>query len=244
MPNLKLTLEYDGSQFYGWQCQPNLRTVQGEVERAIGILFCEKIRVNAAGRTDAGVHAFGQVINFKTSQTLNLETLPRSLNGILSRDVVIKDVKIVPEDFHARFDAISRQYVYVLSRQPVAVGRRFHYFAKFPLNLAAIRLASKYLIGKHSFRAFCPRNTDDPHFLSCIEFIRWKEIGDKVFMRVRANRFLRNMVRIIVGTMIDVGRGFLKPEDVLDILNSGQRAKAGFTAPPQGLFFEKVRYLL
>lgn len=242
MRNFKLILEYDGSKFYGWQFQPQLRTVQGEVERALEVLLRERVRVNVAGRTDTGVHAYGQVINFKSETEIAPANLPRSLNGILSRDVVVKYAEIAPPDFHARFDAISRQYRYVLSRYPVAVGRGYAYFCKFSLNLPAMKRAAQHLLGEHNFRAFCSSATEDPHYLSRVEEVEWKDNGEKIMMRIRANRFLRGMVRIIVGTLIEVGRGRMAPEQVGTILQQQQRVAAGMTAPPHGLFLEKVYY--
>jgi tRNA pseudouridine38-40 synthase len=240
--NYKLILEYDGSKFYGWQVQPGMRTVQGEVENALQILFRESIRVNVAGRTDAGVHALGQVINFRSAVELPLAGVPRSLNGILSHDVVVKKIELAPADFHARYDAKSRQYFYVLSKFPVAVGRHYAFFCKFPLDLAAMREASQYLLGEHDFRAFCDASTEDSHYLSRMELIEWEETEERIKLIIRANRFLRSMVRIIVGTMIDVGRGKLAPAQVKDILDSRRRSEASFTAPPHGLFLEKVFY--
>jgi tRNA pseudouridine38-40 synthase len=242
MINYELILEYDGSKFYGWQVQPRMRTVQGEVERALQILFRETIRVNVAGRTDAGVHALGQVINFCTEVELPLTDIPRSLNGILPHDVVVKKAEFVPIEFHARYSALSRQYFYVLSRMPVAVGRHYAFFCKFPLEVAAMREASQHLVGEHDFRAFCDSNTEDPHYLSRVELIEWEDTEERIKLYVRANRFLRSMVRIILGTMIDVGRGKLAPPQVKEILESRQRTKASFTAPPHGLFLEKVFY--
>ncbi len=242
MPNAKLILEYDGSKFYGWQFQPQLRTVQGEVERALEVLLREKVRVNVAGRTDTGVHACGQVINFKTEVEIPTANLPRSLNGILSRDVVVKHAEMVPPDFHARFDAMSRQYRYVLSRYPVAVGRGYAYFCKFPLDVPVMQQAAQCLLGEHNFRAFCSTATEDPHYLSRVEEFEWKDNGEKIMMRIRANRFLRGMVRIIVGTLIEVGRGRMAPEQVGAILQQQQRVAAGMTASPHGLFLEKVYY--
>lgn len=240
--NYKLILEYDGSKFYGWQVQPGMRTVQGEVENALQILFRESIRVNVAGRTDAGVHALGQVINFRTAVELPLAGMSRSLNGILSHDVVVKKVELAPADFHARHDAKSRQYFYVLSKFPVAVGRHYAFFCKFPLDVAAMREASQHLLGEHDFRAFCDASSEDPHYLSRMELIDWEETEERLKLIIRANRFLRSMVRIIVGTMIDVGRGKLTPPQVKDILDSRRRTEASFTAPPHGLFLEKVFY--
>jgi tRNA pseudouridine38-40 synthase len=240
--NYKLTLEYDGSKFYGWQIQPGLRTVQGEVERALQILFRETLRVNVAGRTDTGVHALGQVINFRTAVAMPLVDIPRSLNGILSHDVVVKTAEAAAPDFHARYDAKSRQYFYMLSRYPVAIGRHYAFFCKFPLDVAAMREASQHLLGEHDFRAFCDASTADPHYLSRVEILEWEETAERIKCIIRANRFLRSMIRIILGTMIDVGRGKLAPAQVKDILDSRKRAEAGFTAPPHGLFLEKVVY--
>ncbi|MDZ7290060.1 MAG: tRNA pseudouridine(38-40) synthase TruA [candidate division KSB1 bacterium] len=242
MFNYKLTLEYDGSKFYGWQVQPGMRTVQGEVERALQILFRETIRVNVAGRTDSGVHALGQVINFHSAVELPQENIPRSLNGILPHDVVVKKVELVPLDFHARFSALSRQYFYVLSRMPVAVGRHYAFFCKFPLTVEAMREAAQYFLGEHDFRAFCDTDTEDPHYLSHVEMIDWEDTGERIKLYIRANRFLRSMVRIIIGTLIDVGRGKLAPQQVKEILESRKRTEASFTAPPHGLFLEKVFY--
>jgi tRNA pseudouridine38-40 synthase len=195
-----------------------------------------------AGRTDAGVHALGQVINFNSAAELPLRNLPRSLNGILSHDVVVKIAELAPAEFHARYDAKSRQYFYVLSRFPVAVGRHYAFFCKFPLEVGLMREASQHLIGEHDFRAFCDSNTEDPHYLSRVELIEWEETGERIKLVIRANRFLRSMVRIILGTMIDVGRGKLTPAQVKEILESRQRTAASFTAPPHGLFLEKVFY--
>ncbi len=240
--NYKLTLEYDGSKFYGWQVQPGMRTVQSEVERALKILFREVIRVNVAGRTDSGVHALGQVINFHSAIELPLKDIPRSLNGILAHDVAVKIVELAPSAFHARHSAVSRQYFYVLSRFPVAVGRHYAFFCKFPLEVAAMREASLHLLGEHDFRAFCDTSTEDPHYLSRVELIEWEDTGERIKLIIRANRFLRSMVRIIVGTMIDVGRGKLTPPQVKEILESRKRTEASFTAPPHGLFLDRVFY--
>ncbi len=242
MLNLKLTLEYDGSKFYGWQYQPRLRTVQGEVERALEVLLREKVHVNVAGRTDAGVHALGQICNFKTHVAVDPNTIPRSLNGILSHDVVVKRVEPVPLEFHARYDALSRQYCYVISRYPVAVGRGYAFFSKFPLDLELVKQASQHLLGEHNFRAFCSGATEDPHYLSFVEELAWEDHGDKIVMRIRANRFLRSMVRVIVGSLLQVGRGKMPPEDIAKILAQQNRVDAGATAKPHGLFLEKVFY--
>lgn len=242
MPNIKLILEYDGSNFCGWQYQPKRRTVQSEVQRALKILLKEEVGLHVAGRTDAGVHALNQVANFRTLVAVEPQRLPRKLNGILPRDVVVKQAEFVPEAFHARYDAVSRQYLYVLSRHPVAVGRGYAYFCKFPLAVEAMQAAAQHLLGEHNFRAFCASNTEDPHYLSRVEMVQWEDSGEKILVRLRANRFLRSMVRIIIGTLIEVGRGALPADEVAAILANQKRVQAGATAPPHGLFLERVYY--
>lgn len=242
MPTYKLTIEYDGTRFHGWQFQPKLRTVQGELQKALKVLLKQDVVLHAAGRTDTGVHALGQVASFAYDQALDLVLTQRSLNGILKHDAVVKSVEIVADDFHARYRAVARQYFYVLSRTPVAVGRHYAFFCKFPLELERMRRACSPLLGEHDFRAFCESGTEDPHYLSRVELAQWEDHGDRWIFRIRANRFLRSMVRILVGTMIDIGRGHMEPEAMAEILAGRERRRAGFTAPAVGLFLEKVFY--
>lgn len=242
MPTYKLTLEYDGTKFHGWQFQRKLRTVQGELQKALTILLRQEVQAHVAGRTDTGVHALGQVVSFRCDQALDAAAACRSLNGILPHDVVVKNFELVADDFHARFSATARQYFYVLSHAPVAVGRHYAFFCKFPLDLDRMQRACPPLLGEHDFRAFCDATTDDPHFLSRVDCAAWEEQGERWIFRIRANRFLRSMVRIIVGTMIDIGRDRMEPEAIAEILSGRERRHAGFTAPATGLFLEKVFY--
>lgn len=242
MPTYKLTLEYDGTKFHGWQLQHKLRTVQAEVQKALAVLLRQDIQIQVAGRTDAGVHALGQVASFRCEQEVVAEVARRSLNGILPHDVVVKNVELVSDDFHPRFCAAARQYLYVLTRSPLAVYRHYAFFCKFALDFERMQRACPALLGEHDFRAFCEAGTDDLHFLSRVDYAAWEEQGERYLFRIRANRFLRSMVRIIVGTMIDIGRGRMEPESVAEILTRRERRRAGFTAPAVGLFLEKVFY--
>lgn len=242
MPTYKLTIEYDGTRFHGWQYQPKLRTVQGELQKALKVLLKHDFVLYAAGRTDTGVHALGQVASFRYDQELDPALTQRSLNGIMKHDMVVKRFETVADDFHARFSALARQYFYVLSRTPIAVGRYHAFFCKFPLVFERMQRACPPLLGEHDFRAFCESGTEDPNYLSRVEVAQWEDQGERWIFRIRANRFLRSMVRILVGTMIDIGRGRMEPEAMGEILAGRERRRAGFTAPPVGLFLEKVFY--
>jgi tRNA pseudouridine38-40 synthase len=242
MRNVKLLLEYDGTDFCGWQWQPKGRSVQGTLQAALKLLLQEEIKVTAAGRTDAGVHALGQVANFKTDSSLDVKSIRLGLNSYLPPDIVVIEADDVHDNFHARFDAIKRKYRYVIAKRPRAIGRRFSWYCKYDLNLKAIRNASGYLLGEHAFNAFCNANEEESHYLCNVETIDWKETGDTINLEICANRFLRNMVRILVGTFVEVGRGKMKPETVKALLDSKDRNKSVFVAPAKGLFLEKVYY--
>ncbi|MFQ5824848.1 MAG: tRNA pseudouridine(38-40) synthase TruA [bacterium] len=242
MRNIKLTLEYDGTNFCGWQWQPKGRTVQDTLQCSLKELLQESPTVIASGRTDAGVHALGQVVNFKTENTLDLNSICLGLNSFLPSDITILQAEEVDEKFHARFDAVKRKYRYVISKRPKAVGRYYSWFCKYDLNLDKIKKASEVLIGEHEFFAFSRANDEELHYLCNLESARWKETEEEIILDICANRFLHNMVRIIVGTMVDVGRGKLAPEEMKNIMETRNRDRAGFTAPPQGLFLVKVYY--
>jgi tRNA pseudouridine38-40 synthase len=242
MRNIKLTLEYDGTDFCGWQWQPRGRTAQGTLQNAVKELLQESPTLIAAGRTDAGVHALGQVVNFKTENTLDVKSIQLGLNSYLPHDMVVWEVEEVAEKFHARFDAVKRKYRYVISKRPKAIGRQYSWYCKYDLDLEKVRRASECLIGQHVFFAFSKANKEESHYLCNVESVNWSESEDEIILEICANRFLHNMVRIIVGTMVDVGRGKLAPQAVEKILETQERDRAGFTAPPQGLFMEKIFY--
>ncbi len=242
MRNIKLILEYDGADFCGWQYQPNDRTVQGVLESSLARLLQESPTVYASGRTDAGVHALGQVANFKTETELTLDSIQNGVNSYLSADVRVLSVEEVSQAFHSRFDAVKRTYRYFITKKPKAVGRQYSWFCKYKLELSEIRKASEFLVGKHSFEAFAKVNEEERHYLCNVENVGWDENEEELSFTISANRFLHHMVRTIVGTIVDVGRGKLLPKEIKDILVSGDRRRAGNVAPAHGLFLVKVDY--
>lgn len=242
MRNIKLLLEYDGTDFHGWQYQPGLRTIQGDLEQALEKIFRCDIAVIGAGRTDAGVHARGQVANFRLDHPMPPDKIMAALNGNLSRDVRILAVAEVPLEFHARFDAIRRHYSYTIARQERAINRFYCWTYRSPLDVVRMQEASNYLLGEHDFRAFC--RVDDPQegYLCSIEKIHWEQLANALILSIIGNRFLHHMVRIIVGTMINVGRGFTAVAEIPAILESRDRNNAGPTVPAKGLCLERIDY--
>jgi len=242
MRNIKVELEYDGSEFCGWQWQPNGRSVQGVLQDAAEALLQQLTNVVGAGRTDAGVHALGQVAHFKTASDLDLRAIRLGLNSYLPADVRVLGASEVDDRFHARFSAISRTYRYVVSTTMRAIARQYTWFCKYKLDVDKIQIASEFLTGTHCFATFSKRSATEEHYLCDLKEIRWELHDGSLVMEVTANRFLHNMVRIIVGTMVDVGRGKLGPDGVRDMLNSGDKSRVGSTAPPHGLFLVRVNY--
>jgi tRNA pseudouridine38-40 synthase len=240
--NLKLTLEYDGTNFCGWQYQPDQRSVQGELESALARLTCETIPVTAAGRTDSGVHALGQVVNFHTTSTLPLATFVRGTNALLPCDVRVRRSEEVADSFNARYDATSRLYRYRIVLRPCAVGRQYVWYLPLQLDLRAMQEAVTSLVGQHDFVSFCQSGADLQHHRCHVHEAEWRQVDDEIFFQIRANRFVHNMVRIIVGTCVEVGRGALAPGAMAGILAARDRRAAGRTAPAQGLFLVQIFY--
>ncbi len=245
MRNLKLVLSYDGSEFHGWQTQPGFRTVQETLEQAIAAITQEtRIRANPSGRTDAGVHAVGQVVNFYTATRIPARQLIRAINSKLPQDVVVRDCVDMPQSFDANKDALRKLYRYVVYDRAVSdpFMRRYACHSRHPLDAAAMRRASHCLIGRHDFHSF---ETEWPNRLSSIRTITHlavNRVGDYLWLDVEADGFLYNMVRAIAGTLIYVGRGFWPEQRVAEILHAEDRREAGPTAPPQGLFLMRVTY--
>jgi tRNA pseudouridine38-40 synthase len=245
MRNLRLTLSYDGSDFNGWQTQPGYRTVQETLETAIAALTGEpRIRVNASGRTDAGVHAVGQVVNFYSITHHSPEVLVRAINAHLPPDVVVSAAADVPQAFDANRDAKRKLYRYVLHDGPVPNPflRRYCTHTRHCLDVAAMRRAAEPLKGRHDFHSF---ETDWPNRMSSVRTITHLAInrfGDWIWLDVEADGFLYNMVRAIAGTLMNVGRGYWPETQVAEILQAEDRAQAGPTAPAQGLFLMRVTY--
>jgi tRNA pseudouridine38-40 synthase len=245
MRNLKLTIRYDGTEFFGWQTQPGRRTVQETIEKAIGeITQQERVRLNCSGRTDSGVHAVGQVANTYLATKLSCEVLLKAINAKLPDDVSVREVVEVPQSFCANKDAVRKMYRYVIQdgRLHDPFMRRHAWFVRQNLDVAAMSRASRCLLGRHDFRCF---ETEWPNRLTSIRTItglRVNRFGEFIWIDVEADGFLYNMVRAITGTLVQVGRGFWPEHQVEDVLKAMDRRLAGPTAPPEGLFLMRVTY--
>ncbi len=244
MRNIKLTIEYDGKDFNGWQKQPNKLNIQGEIERAIKDITGEDVDLIASGRTDAGVHALGQVANFKTDSNIPVEKIPIALNTKLKRSIRILAAEEVDERFHSRYNCKKKTYRYVINNSVngTAIYRNLEYNFSQELNVDKMNEAVKYFIGEHDFKGFKASGTSSKSSVRTIYDAKVYKNGDRVNIELTGNGFLYNMVRIIAGTLIDVGIGKILPEQITDIINSKERTKAGKTLPPNGLYLVKVEY--
>jgi tRNA pseudouridine38-40 synthase len=238
----KLVLEYDGSDFAGWQVQPSVRTVQGVIESAIRSVTGEDIRVTGAGRTDAGVHALGQVASFHSACRLGSAEIHRALNANLPRDVRVREASIPETPFDARRDARRRTYRYVLSRTEPAVGRQYVLHPRRRFDVEPMIRASECLTGLHRWDAFCRRDPEEERYESEVHGVRWELEGDRVVFEITAVRFFHNMVRILIGTLLEVGGGIRPADQFREILEKRDRTLAGPTAPSRGLFLVRVEY--
>jgi tRNA pseudouridine38-40 synthase len=246
MANFKLTIEYDGTAYSGWQRQAEHRTVQAELERAIACMTQPPVTLLGAGRTDAGVHALGQVANFHADTRLAPEAFLKGLNSLLPPDIAVRTCAQVPEAFHARFDARSKVYRYhILNREDrAAVGRQYAWFIHRALDADAMQAAARVLVGRQDFKAFESTGSPRAHSVRTITAAGWEvdEAERRLRFTVEADGFLRCMVRNIVGTLVAVGLGRVGAAEVGEILSSRDRRRAGAAAPPQGLFLVRVDY--
>lgn len=245
MRNIRLLLEYDGTAYHGWQRQKNALTIQEVLETALAKLTGEAAKVHGSGRTDAGVHARGQVANFHTAGRIPLKAFYAGLNSLLPRDLAVLDAAEVPMDFHARKSARAKTYEYRIlnRRQPSPLNRRYAWVVREPLNLEAMTAAAAALPGEHDFSAFKASGGAPGHAVRQVSAASWRQgAAGRLRFSITANGFLRGMVRSLVGTMVEIGLGKRPPEDLAGLLNSGDRAGAGPTAPAQGLFLVEVLY--
>lgn len=244
MRNIRLTLEYDGTHYHGWQFQPAVPTIQGALEEAIFRITGEKTRAVGAGRTDAGTHAMGQVAHFFTNTRVPLTAFTRGLNSLLPPDIVIVTAGEAPPDFDARRSARSKVYRYtILNREyPAALKRHCVWWVPEPLDHAAMTECMRDILGEHDFSSFQASDPDmpDPHrnVLSCSLVKK----NDMIVMEMEADSFLKHMVRIVIGTLADIGRGRVPPSSFRAILEAGDRTRAGATAPAHGLCLVEVKY--
>ncbi len=244
MRNIKLTIEYDGKRFNGWQKQPDKLNIQGEIEKAIKEITGEELDLIGSGRTDAGVHAFGQVANFKTNSNLPIEKFAIAINSKLKKSIVIKEAEEVDERFHSRYNAKQKTYRYVInnSKQGTAIYRELECHIPMELNANEMKKAAKYFEGEHDFKAFKASGTSSKSSVRTIYKAQVIEEGDRIKIELTGNGFLYNMVRIISGTLLDVGLGKIKAEDIPSVIESKDRTKAGKTLPAHGLYLVEVKY--
>ena len=243
--NFKIIIEYDGTRYHGWQRQKKDITIQGEIEKALGIMAAKHIVVNGSGRTDAGVHARGQTANFRCDTDLSPGVFQKGLNSLLPEDIVIRECRQVEETFHARYDAKSKTYHYNIFNHPVpaAMNRSYVWSIRKQLNIMAMRSAVSHIIGSHDFKAFEGAGSPRAHTTRHVMAANLIEHDHRLLtFQIEADGFLRFMVRNIVGTLVDVGLGKTSPPEIQQILESRDRTKAGATAPPRGLCLMEVKY--
>lgn len=244
MRNIKLTVEYDGTNYHGWQSQTNALAIQDVLQRAVDKLTGEKCNLTGSSRTDVGVHALGHVSNFATESKIPSDKFPYALNALLPDDVVVKKAEEVSADFHSRFCAKGKKYRYLVynSKHPSALLRNRAYFMSRPLDTEQMRRAAECFIGKHDFKAFMASGSDiksTERNISSVD-LSWKD--DIITFEITGDGFLYNMVRIIAGTLVEVGFGKISADDIPGIIKEGDRRKSGRTAPAHGLYLVEVYY--
>lgn len=228
----------------GWQKQPNKLNIQGEIERAIEIITEEQVNLTASGRTDAGVHAIGQVANFKTNSNLPIEKFAVAINSKLKKSIRIQKAEEVEERFHSRYNCRQKTYRYIINNgeQGSAIYRNLEYFVPIKLNIEEMKKAVKYFEGEHDFKGFKASGTSSKSSVRKIYKTAIIKQGDRIIIELTGNGFLYNMVRIIAGTLVEVGLGKIKSEEIIQIIESKDRTKAGKTLPPYALYLVKVEY--
>lgn len=244
MRNIKIKIEYDGKDFNGWQKQPNKLNIQGEIERAIKDITGEDVELIASGRTDAGVHSLGQVANFKTNSNIPTEKFPIAINTKLKRSIRVLEAIEVDDRFHSRYNCKRKTYRYIInnSLNGTAIYRNLEYNFPEKLNVKKMNEAAQQFIGEHDFSAFKASGTSAKSSVRIIYEAKVYKKDERIIIEITGNGFLYNMVRIIAGTLIEVGLGKISPEDIINIINSKDRKKAGKTLPPNGLYLLNVEY--
>lgn len=253
MSNVLITIEYDGTNFKGWQIQPEVRTVQGEVEYVLKYIAGEDIHIHGTSRTDAGVHALGQCASFEWPSPMPIEKLQMVMNRRFGAggegrngapgDIKIVDVREVPADFHARYSCKGKTYRYILDRTGNIFNRNHAFLFAEELNIEAMKEAAKHIVGTHDFKCFesaggTPRETT----VRTVSSLVMEDLGDRIIFEITGDGFLYNMVRIIIGTLVEVGLGKKSADEIPAIIESKDRCRAGFTAPPQGLYLKEIYF--
>lgn len=245
MKNIKIIIEYDGTDYHGWQCQANLSTVQETIEDAIWKITRENVKITGSGRTDAGVHAIGQVANFFIETQMDPETLQKALNSTLPRDISIIKTQEVPDGFHAQFNSRSKVYEYRIFNRPhpPALQRNRVWHIQEKLDTKKMREAAAYLEGTHDFSVFATADITVKTTVRTVKRVHVRKTREGIILvEIEGDGFLKRMVRMITGTLVETGRGKLAPEEFGQILAEGQKTKNVLTAPPSGLFLKKVIY--
>lgn len=245
MRNIKLTIQYDGTRYNGWQNQKSTdNTIQGKLEQLLTRMAGESVTIFGSGRTDAGVHAMGQIANFKSNSSLTCTEMLAYINEYLPADIAVIDVTEVPERFHSRLNAVEKTYTYRIWNSPVPNVFQRHLLHVVPeaLNLDAMKQASALLCGTHDFQSFCATKAGKKSTVRTLVSIEYQTIGDELRIHFTGNGFLYHMVRILVGTLLEVGLGSRSPLDIPSLLEQKDRSQAGHLAPAQGLSLVRVRY--
>lgn len=242
MPRYKLTIEYDGTNFSGWQIQPNDKTVEQTLEDAFSQILQRPVDLIGQGRTDAGVHARGQVAHVDLPDETNLEKLIYGVNGMAGEEIQIVGYEPIANDFHARFDAIGREYVYTITQKPVPLRRHLAWSLRQPADMNKLHECAALLKGEFDFSGFSKFNEDNYTTICEIQRSEFEAEGEIIRYNIRANRFLRNMVRRLAGTMVRVAQGKMSKEEFIEVLENPGSSIPTFTAPAKGLVLEKVFY--
>jgi tRNA pseudouridine38-40 synthase len=247
VPSYRLTIEYEGTRYRGWQEQRNAHTVAGELRGALEAVVGARLELGGSGRTDAGVHALAQVAHLRSPRALDGRALQRAVNERLPADINILAIAPADTRFHARHTAVARSYLYQISRRRTAFGKRFVWWVKARLDEAAMAEAARMVVGRHDFAEFCERPEEQTSTVVVVEAAEVVTAGELILVRLVASHFLWKMVRRVVGTLVRVGGGELEPRDVAALIRGGEQAlargnPAEWTAPPSGLFLERVLY--
>lgn len=242
MKNFRLLIQYDGTNYAGWQSQINARTIQDEISKTISVVLNEDVNLIGAGRTDSGVHALGQVANFRTDKTLDLYRFKYQLNSILEKDISILKIEEKQEAFHSRFDAKKRSYIYLISKYKSPFYSKYSYFCNQKINCDRLNILSQAFIGQRDYSSFSRKNSDTENKTCCIYDAIWKERKDLIIFKIEADRFLHGMVRTITGTLLKALKYNYDNNYIEEIILNKDRESAGEAVPAKGLFLFKVKY--
>lgn len=242
MHNYKLTIQYDGTDYAGWQIQDNAQSVQGTITDKIKTITGQDVNLIGSGRTDAGVHALGQVANFKNEDELNLFRFKHSLNSLLPNDISITEIKKVNESFNSRFDAKKRSYIYLISKSKSPFYYRYSYFYKADINIEKLNRLADLFTGEKDFTSFCKKQSDVKNKICCVYEARWYKKGELIYFLISANRFLHGMVRAVIGTLLKAQEENSGSNYIDTIFRKREREAAAEAVPAKGLFLYKVVY--